>query len=98
MSTRLHLDLECVSTADHDRRVAGVVGARGRAVLGRIPAGKVFRWRPGMDEPDVWQLPAAVGSIGLRERDGLVAAMRSGIHLFDLATGALTFCTTRSPT
>ncbi|HUN93247.1 MAG TPA: SMP-30/gluconolactonase/LRE family protein [Burkholderiaceae bacterium] len=38
-----------------------------------------------------WQLPAAVGSLGLREQGGLVLALRSGFHLFDTTTGALTF-------
>jgi len=36
-------------------------------------------------------LPVAVGSIGLAERGGLVVAMRTGFHLFDLETERLTF-------
>ena len=92
MSTRLALDVECVVAGRNTTGESPVWSALEAALYWvDIPAGKVFRWRPGMGEPDVWQLPAAVGSIGLRERGGLVAAMRSGFHLFDLATGALTF-------
>ena len=50
-----------------------------------------YRWHPASGERRAWPLPAAVGSIGLRESGGLVAALRSGFHLFDLDTGELTF-------
>jgi len=56
-----------------------------------ILAAKIFRWRPEESAVREWQLPAAVGCIGLREQGGLVLAMRSGFHLFDTDSGALTF-------
>ena len=56
-----------------------------------IPDGAIHYWKPETGERRLWRLPAAVGSIGLRDRGGLVVAMRSGFHLFDLQTEALTF-------
>ncbi|PIB42028.1 calcium-binding protein [Pseudomonas sp. 2822-15] len=38
-----------------------------------------------------YQMPALVGSIGLSEDERLVAALKTGIHLFDPATGELEF-------
>ena len=50
----------------------------------------VHRWTPATGERRSWSMPAAVGSIGLREGGGLVAALRSGFHLVDLDSGELT--------
>ncbi len=36
-------------------------------------------------------MPALVGALALRERGGLVVALRTGIHTFDPASGDLTF-------
>lgn len=36
-----------------------------------------------------WQLPAAIGSLALRERGGLLLALKTGLHTFDPDTGAL---------
>jgi sugar lactone lactonase YvrE len=55
-----------------------------------IPRGLVQRWQPVTGERAEWQLPSAVGSIGLRASGGLVAALRTGIHFLDTLTGALT--------
>jgi sugar lactone lactonase YvrE len=52
---------------------------------------RVHRWEPAGGAHRSWQLPAAVGSLGLREQGGLVLAMKSGFHLFDPETGALEF-------
>ena len=55
-----------------------------------ILAPAVHRWRPASGERREWPMPAAVGSIGLREAGGLVCALRSGFHLLALDTGAMT--------
>jgi sugar lactone lactonase YvrE len=52
---------------------------------------KVHRWQPAKGTHETWQVPAAVGSIGLRQGGGLVLALRTGFHLFDPAGGALSF-------
>jgi sugar lactone lactonase YvrE len=56
-----------------------------------ILAARIHCWKPENGAHRTWQLPAVVGSIGLRESGGLVLAMKSGFHLFDLETGALDF-------
>ena len=55
-----------------------------------ILAPAVHRWHPESGERSEWAMPDAVGSIGLRQAGGLVVALRSGFHLFDLDTGGLT--------
>lgn len=39
---------------------------------------------------ETWKMPSAVGAIALRERGGLVAALKSGFAFVDLASGAVT--------
>lgn len=56
-----------------------------------IVAGRVHRLEPATGQHREWVLPAAVGSIGLREAGGLVMALRTGFHLFDSERGTLTF-------
>src|SRR4051794_17600289 len=92
MSTRLNLAVECVVDARNTTGESPLWSARESALYWvDIPAGEVHRWLPSSGERRVWKLPAAVGSIGLREAGGLVLAMRSGFHVFDLETGELTF-------
>lgn len=55
-----------------------------------ILAPAIHCWHPASDAHRVWSMPAAVGSIGLREADGLVAALRTGFHLFDPVGETLT--------
>ncbi len=90
MSGRLAVAVECVVDARNEVGESPLWSRREGALYWvDIPAGLIFRWRPESDERDTWGLPSAVGSIGLRERGGLVAAMRTGFHLFDSATGAV---------
>src|SRR5215211_8669845 len=51
----------------------------------------VHRWEPASGAHATWRVPEAIGSLGLRERGGLVLAMRNGFHLFDPGNGELTF-------
>ena len=91
-SRRLKVDVECVVEARNTVGESPLWSAREAALYWvDIPQGLVQRWKPESNERRSWRLPAAVGSIGLRERGGLVVAMRSGFHLFDLETEALTF-------
>lgn len=54
----------------------------------RAPA--LHHWKPGASAATTITLPDAVGSIALRERGGLMAAAKSGLHALDAASGALT--------
>jgi sugar lactone lactonase YvrE len=92
MTQRLDLSVECVLDVRDTVGESPVWSAReGTLYWVDILAAKVQRWDPVSDKHETWQLPAAVGSIGLREKGGLVLAMRTGFHLFDPATGELTF-------
>jgi sugar lactone lactonase YvrE len=46
-----------------------------------------YDWSSGRTQS--WTLPEMVGSLAIRERGGLLLAMRSSISFFDPATGAL---------
>lgn len=53
-----------------------------------VPAGALHRLDPASGATRTWLLPAAVGSVALRERGGAVAALSTGFSLVDLDTGA----------
>ena len=92
MSKRLNLGVTCVIDCRNTTGESPIWSAREQALYWvDIPECRIFRWRPETGEHQTWRLPAAVGSIGLRERVGLVLAMRTGFHLFDLETEQLTF-------
>lgn len=92
MDRRLNLAVECVVDARNTTGESPLWSAREAALYWvDIPAGLIQRWRPDTGERRSWQLPTAVGSIGLRASGGLVVALRSGFHLFDLESDALTF-------
>jgi L-arabinonolactonase len=56
-----------------------------------IESPALHRWYWGASETQTWSLPALVGALAIRERGGLVLALRTGIHTFDLTSGELTF-------
>jgi sugar lactone lactonase YvrE len=92
MSRRLNIAVECVVDARNTTGESPVWSAREEALYWvDIPEGLIFRWRPESGEQRTWRLPGAVGSIGLRERNGFVLAMRGGFHLYDPDTAELTF-------
>lgn len=92
MSQELQLAVHCAVDARNTTGESPLWSAREAALYWvDIPEGVIFRWHPETGERRHWRLPAAVGSIGLREGGGLVVAMRSGFHLFDLQTEALSF-------
>jgi sugar lactone lactonase YvrE len=98
MSERLDIDVECVVDARNTTGESPLWSAREEALYWvDIPAGVVYRWKPATNDKRTWQLPTDVGSIGLREQGGLVVAMRSGFHLFDTQTDALTFLCNPEP-
>ncbi len=47
------------------------------------------RWDPATGRTRVLDLPAVVGSVALREKGGMLAALQSGIHFLDPESGAL---------
>jgi L-arabinonolactonase len=52
-----------------------------------IVASAIHRFKPASGEHRTWPVPEHVGSIALRERGGLVLALKSGFATFDPATG-----------
>src|SRR5205085_10164957 len=85
MPTRLKLTVECVVDARNTTGESPLWSAREAALYWvDIPDGRIFRWHPATGERRTWQLPAAVGSIGLREQGGLVGAVRGDFHLVRL--------------
>ena len=86
VSRRLQVVVQCAIDARNTTGESPLWSARD-AVLYRvdIPDGVIHYWQPETGQRRLWRLPAAVGSIGLRESGGLVVAMRSGFHLFDLS-------------
>jgi sugar lactone lactonase YvrE len=98
MATRLVRDVQCALDVRNTVGESPVWSSREAALYWvDIPAGRVLRWSPATNEQQHWDLGAAVGSIGLRERGGLVAAMRTGFHLFDPQTHALSFLCNPEP-
>jgi sugar lactone lactonase YvrE len=88
----LNLPVECVVDARNTTGESPLWSARDAALYWvDIPAGQVYCWLPTTGERRMWQLPEAVGSIGLAEGGRLVVAMRTGFHLFDLETQRLAF-------
>jgi len=53
----------------------------------------LHRLDPATGETRTWKMPQSLGSFGLRASGGAVLALRNGLHLFDFATGRLTFLT-----
>jgi sugar lactone lactonase YvrE len=98
MARRLKLAVNCVIDARNTTGESPLWSAREAALYWvDIPDGWIHRWHPATGERRSWQLPASVGSIGLCESGALVAAMRTGFHLFDLETGRLTFLCNPEP-
>lgn len=58
-----------------------------------ILAPALHRLEPATGATRTWSMPAPIGSFGLREAGGAVVALRTGFHLFDFATGRLSFLT-----
>ncbi|MGI9434235.1 MAG: SMP-30/gluconolactonase/LRE family protein [Geminicoccaceae bacterium] len=54
-----------------------------------IVAPAIHRYRPRDDCHDKWMMPEHVGSLSLRERGGLVVALKSGFGFFDPSTAAV---------
>jgi sugar lactone lactonase YvrE len=92
MIQRLDIAVECVVDARNTTGESPLWSAREQVLYWvDIPQGCIYRWNPATGEQRTWRVPAAVGSIGLRERGGMVLAMKTGFHLFDLDSGELTF-------
>lgn len=92
MAERLNLSVECPLDVRCTLGESPVWSARESALYWvDIVEATVHRWEPASGAHRTWRLPAVVGSIGLRERGGVVAAMKTGFHLLDLESGGLTF-------
>ena len=88
MSRRLQLAVHCAIDARNTTGESPLWSARDAAPYWvDIPDGVIHCRQPATGERRLWRLPAAVGSIGLRESEGLVVALRTGFHLFDPCFG-----------
>jgi len=91
MAQRLEGPVRCAVDAANTVGESPVWDAREQALYWvDIVAPALHRWHPASGARQSWAMPAAIGSIGLRAAGGLVAALRTGFHLFDPASGALT--------
>ena len=61
----------------------------------RAPA--LHRFEPATGAVRTWPMPEAIGSVALRERGGPLVALRSGLHVLDPASGALTLACAPEP-
>jgi L-arabinonolactonase len=50
----------------------------------------IHRFDPATGEDRSWSTPEDVGSLAVRERGGLLVALKSGFHFYDLETGKAT--------
>ena len=57
----------------------------------------IYRLDAATGDIRTWPMPVAMGSLGLREGGGAVVALKSGFHLFNFESGALTFITDPEP-
>jgi sugar lactone lactonase YvrE len=57
----------------------------------------LVRTDPQTGETEIWKMPEDIGSFALCEGGGAIVALRSGVYLFDLATGTLTLFATPEP-
>jgi sugar lactone lactonase YvrE len=88
---RLDCDVACVLDVRNGTGESPAWSAREAALYWvDITGARVHRWRPADGAHTQWALPAVVGSLGLRAAGGLVLALRTGLHLFDTASGQLT--------
>ncbi len=54
-----------------------------------IVAPAIWRFDPASGAQESWPMPEHVGSLGVRERGGLIVAFKRGFGTFDPATGAI---------
>ena len=82
--------LDCVHKGDHLLGESPVWSVQEEALFWvDIQAPAILRLDPSSGATRTWTMAEPVGSIALRARGGLLAAMKSGFHFFDPATGTL---------
>jgi sugar lactone lactonase YvrE len=62
-----------------------------------ITAPAVFRFTPGTDGLERWDMPSAIGSLGLCTDGRLIVALRNGVHFFDPRNGRFEFLVNPEP-
>lgn len=50
----------------------------------------IHRFDPATKQDDVWPVAEDIGSLAVRERGGLIVALKSGFYFYDLASGTAT--------
>lgn len=89
--TRVFCEIDCVLDVRNGTGESPAWSGREGALWWvDITAARVHRWRPADGAHASWQLPAVVGSLGLRAAGGLVVALKTGLHLFEPEHGTLT--------
>lgn len=86
------MDIECVVDIRADTGECPVWDLE-RQVLWwvDIPGCRLYRFDPASGENRAFELPSPCGAFALRERGGMLLALKSGLHLFEPSTGGLTF-------
>jgi sugar lactone lactonase YvrE len=62
-----------------------------------IPRGVIGRYILSSGARSLWQLPAPIGSFVFRSSGGMVVALKTGIHFFNLGTGELSLVQNAEP-
>ena len=82
------LEFECVVDAKAGLGEGPLWDPRDRVLWWvNIKAREIHCFDPATGKDRLWSAPEDVGSLAVRERGGLVVALRSGFHFFDPATG-----------
>lgn len=83
------LDISCVVDARAEIGEGAFWDEAERALFWvDIPKGRLYRYDPATAENRRWDLGEPLGCLALRAQGGAVVALKSGLHAFDLATGA----------
>jgi sugar lactone lactonase YvrE len=84
--------IECVVDAKQELGEGPVWCTRENALFWvDIRGPRVHKYDPSSGQTEAWTLPSAIGSFALRDGTGMLLALKSGLHGYDRATGALDF-------
>jgi sugar lactone lactonase YvrE len=91
VARRLNIAVRCAVDARDTVGESPVWSAREQSLYWvDILAPAIHCWHPASGTQRLWKMPVSIGSIGLRASGGLIAALRTGFHLFDTSNGRIT--------
>jgi len=97
-NTLAGMKVQCVLDA-RDELGESIVWCAEERALYRVDilAPAIHRLEPATGAVRSWPMPAAIGSLGLREVGGAVVALKNGFHLFDFESASLRFIVDPEP-